>query len=131
MTRIVCLGVIFGLMATLVVAFGLPAWLLKGEVLIIFTFSIVYAFTAYAPKLPAWMMCPELRGVTFVALGGIALFLPPQIYISAYLVAVGARLVMGNFRPSSPPPSTEIVIWETTDETPAVRRHDPAPVRRP
>ena len=72
-----------------------PLWLLKGEVaLIVGCFSLVYGFTAFSPRLPAWLNYQEVRGVVLVALGCVALFLPPQIIVSALLVGVGARLVM-------------------------------------
>jgi hypothetical protein len=71
-----------------------PTWLLKSEVLIVATSALVYGFTAFSPKLPHWLKYQEVRGVTLVALGCVALFVPAQFIVSALMVGIGARLVM-------------------------------------
>jgi hypothetical protein len=114
-------AVIFGLLALPLLMGELPAWLLKGEVLIVLTAALVYGFSAFAPRLPAWATCQEVRGVSLVALGCICLFVPTQFILSALLVGVGARLVMNSGKPPDPSASTalrqkpgDIVIRQST-----------------
>jgi hypothetical protein len=114
--------VIFGFLALPLLIGGLPTWVLKSEVLIVLTSALVYGFSAFVPRLPAWATCQEVRGVTLVALGCVCLFVPTQFILSALLVGFGARLVMSGGRRIGPPSNViairqqpgEIVIRETT-----------------
>ena len=112
------LGCIVGLaLACLLLRGGQPpTWLLKGEVVVIVGgFSLVYGFTAFSPRLPAWLRYQEVRGVVLVALGCGALFVPSQIICSALLVGIGARLVMTS-GPKPPSAAGGDIILRPTGE---------------
>jgi hypothetical protein len=85
-----------------------PLWLLKSEVVIVASCSLVYGFTAFSPRLPAWLKYQEVRGVVLVALGCLALFVPAQFIVSALLVGLGARLAMTS-GPRNPPGSGIVI----------------------
>jgi hypothetical protein len=95
-------GCILLLFTAALATFGLPYWVLKGEFLTVMTAAAVYGFSAFRIRLPRWCICQEFRGVTMVALGAVAMWIPSQYLISAWLVGTGAKLVMGGFTESTP-----------------------------
>ncbi len=107
MTRKVT-GCILLILTAVVATFGLPHWLLRFEVLTVMTTAAVYSVTAFRVKVPAWVMCQEFRGVVMVGCGCLALFIPVQYLLSAWLVGSGARLVMTGFAPIGTTPHTAI-----------------------
>jgi hypothetical protein len=98
MARMLTLAILIG-GCLLMLYFGgrSPEWMLRGEVLIVAIFALVYGFTAFSPSLPSWLRYQEVRGVLMVALGVFAMFVPAQFIVSALLIGFGARLVMTGF----------------------------------
>jgi hypothetical protein len=65
---------------------GLEAALLSGG-------ALIYGFTAWRPTLPRWLWLRPVRGTVLVVFGIAAMYVPPQLILSAYLIGVGVRLV--------------------------------------
>ena len=65
---------------------GLEAAVLSGTVLI-------FGFTAWLPTLPRWLRLRPIRGTVLVIFGIVAMYVPPQLILSAYLIGTGIRLV--------------------------------------
>jgi hypothetical protein len=82
-----------GIAAMLVCGITPPAWLAGLEAALLAGAALIYGFTAYLPALPRWLWLRPVRGTVLVILGMGAMYVPPQLLLSAYLIGVGVRLV--------------------------------------
>lgn len=70
-----------------------PPWLAGLEAALLAGAALLYGFTAYLPTLPHWLWLRPIRGTVLVIVGIGAMYVPPQLILSAYLIGVGVRLV--------------------------------------
>lgn len=82
-----------GIAAMLVWGATPPPWLAGLEAALLAGAALIYGFTAYLPALPRWLWLRPIRGTVLVILGMGAMYVPPQLLLSAYLIGVGVRLV--------------------------------------
>jgi hypothetical protein len=89
-----CVFVLAGGIATMLLC-GLtpPPWLAGLEATLLAGAALVYGFTAYFPSMPRWLWLRPVRGTVLVVLGIGAMYVPPQLILSAYLIGVGVRQV--------------------------------------
>ncbi len=84
-----------GIAAMLVWGVTPPPWLAGLEAALLAGAALLYGygFTAYLPALPRWLWLRPIRGTVLVIFGMVAMWVPPQLVLSAYLIGVGVRLV--------------------------------------
>lgn len=82
-----------GCIAMLVFGLHPPLWLATLEAALLSGAALVYGFTACLPALPAWVWLRPVRGAFLVTLGIGAMYVPPQLLFSAFLIGWGVRLV--------------------------------------
>jgi hypothetical protein len=70
-----------------------PLWLAGLEAALLAGAALTYGFAAYAPALPRWLWLRPIRGTVLVILGIGAMYVPPQLLLSAYLLGRGVRLI--------------------------------------
>ena len=70
-----------------------PAWLTCLEAALLSGAALLYGYTAWLPTLPHWLWLRPIRGTVLVIFGIGAMYVPPQLLLSAYLIGVGIRLV--------------------------------------
>src|SRR3954447_26561537 len=82
-----------GIVALLAWGASPPPWLAGLEAALLAGAALLYGFTAWLPALPRWLWLRPIRGVALVILGVGAMYVPPQLILSAYLIGLGVRLV--------------------------------------
>lgn len=87
------IAMIGGCCALLVWGAHPPAWLAGLEAALLAVSALVYGFTAYLPALPRWVFLRPVKGAFLVTLGIGAMYVPPQLIFSAFLIGWGVRLV--------------------------------------
>jgi hypothetical protein len=89
-----CAAVLAGGIAAML-AWGIspPVWLTCLEAALLSGAALIYGFTAWLPTLPQWLWPRPIRGTILVVLGIGAMYVPPQLILSAYLIGIGIRLV--------------------------------------
>jgi hypothetical protein len=70
-----------------------PPWLLAVELALFTLGALVHGFTGHTVRVPAWVMSTPFRGVVFIALGLMVVYVPIQFVLSAYLLGSGARML--------------------------------------
>lgn len=70
-----------------------PPWLAGLEAAVLAGAALVYGYTAWLPTLPRWLWLRPIRGTVLVLFGIAAMYVPPQLILSAYLIGAGVRLV--------------------------------------
>jgi hypothetical protein len=88
-------GAVLGCGLAFMLTWGLtpPAWLAVLEAALLSGAALLYGYTAWQPSLPAWLWLRPVRGTALVIAGIVAMYVPPQLILSAYLIGVGVRLV--------------------------------------
>jgi hypothetical protein len=76
------------------IAFGTepPVWLLRAELAALSAAALLFGFARRVPSLLPWLKLRPVRGAALVCVGVVAVYLPPQLVISAVLIAAGTRL---------------------------------------
>jgi hypothetical protein len=82
-----------GIAAMLMWGFTPPAWLAGLEAAMFYGAALLYGYTAWQPSLPAWLWLRPVRGTMLVIAGIVAMYVPPQLILSPYLIGLGVRLV--------------------------------------
>jgi hypothetical protein len=109
-----------------------PAWLAGLEAALLAGAALLYGFTAYLPALPRWLWLRPIRGTVLVILGMGAMYVPPQLLLSAYLIGLGVRLVWQSacelaLADAAP---TGVVTHVDADRLPVLDRRAGAPAAR-
>ena len=65
---------------------GLEAALLSGA-------ALIYGFTAWRPTLPRVLWLRPVRGTVLVFCGLVAMYVPAELILAAFLIGTGIRLV--------------------------------------
>jgi hypothetical protein len=82
-----------GIAAMLMRGFTPPAWLAGLEAALLSGAALLYGYTAWLPTLPQWLRLRPIRGTVLCILGIGAMYVPPQLILSAFLIGAGVRLV--------------------------------------
>lgn len=117
------LAMLGGCCALLVWGAHPPVWLAGLEAALLAVSALVYGFTAYLPAIPRWLFLRPVKGAFLVTLGIGAMYVPPQLIFSAFLIGWGVRLVWESAFVERPAPTTAIVRREPER---TIRLHDRA-----
>jgi len=82
-----------GIIALLVWGGSPPAWLAGLEAALLMGAALLYGYVGHVPAIGRWLWLRPIRGTVLVGLGIVAMFVPPQLVLAAFLVAAGVRLV--------------------------------------
>lgn len=109
-----------------------PAWLAGLECLLLSSAALLYGFTAWRPRLPDWVQLRPVRGAALVTFGIVALYVPPQLVVSAYLIGLGVRLVWQTACQLAAPDRTASPILRPANGRGLTGDgdHDPTPIAR-
>lgn len=121
---LILVAAVLGLGIAGLLAWGLhpPPWLTGLEAAFLSGAALAYGFTAKLPKVPGCLWLRPVRGAVIVCLGVGAMYVPPQLLLSAYLIGSGVRLVWASaceyaLEESGP------VLWRS-EETALARREN-------
>ncbi len=82
-----------GILALLVQGLAPPPWLTGLEAMALAGAALMYGYTGRPPAVPGWLWLRPVRGAVLVVLGVGAIYVPPQLLLSAWLIGTGVRLV--------------------------------------
>jgi hypothetical protein len=81
-----------------------PSWLLRFECAAFAVGAVAYGCGGFAVPIPEWAASNMVKGVVYVHLGVVVMFIPANIACAALLIGMGMRRIMGEIRSLSPTP---------------------------
>jgi hypothetical protein len=89
-----CAGALLGgIVALLVWGASPPVWLAGLEAALLMGAALLYGYFGRVPDVPRWLWLRPIRGTVLVCMGIVAMYVPPQLVLAAFLVGTGVRLV--------------------------------------
>jgi hypothetical protein len=73
--------------------FDPPAWVLTTEIAVFSILAMAYGFSLLKPHKVPWLWLRPVRGTVAVVAGVVAMFVPLQFLVSAFLIGIGIRMV--------------------------------------
>lgn len=70
-----------------------PTLLLVAQSAFFAALALAYGFTLYMPGKAEWLWLKSIRGTVCICLGVGAMYVPPQLVVSAFFIGVGTRMV--------------------------------------
>jgi hypothetical protein len=105
-----------------------PPWLAGLEAGLFAGAALVYGFTQWRPTLPRWLWLRPIRGTVLVVLGIGAMWVPPQLLLSGYLIGLGVRLVWQSACALAAAESATIRLARTDADILPACRQEPPPI---
>jgi hypothetical protein len=75
-----------------------PSWLLRFECAAFAVGAVAYGCGGFAFPVPEWSASDLVKGVVYVHLGVVTMFIPANIACAALLIGMGMRCIMGEIR---------------------------------